>query len=87
LAIALSPDEVALTVGSCWVVRATHRNQTLLRRYPHIFDSRFPGSSLAWTSALTLGTAFPDEPGFVWCDIACARLFARRRAGDVRTAS
>lgn len=87
LAIALSPDEMALKVGSCWVVRATQRNVTLLRRYPHIVDSRFPGSSLAWVNALTLGGPFPDEPGFVWCDVGCTRLFARRRGGDVRTAS
>jgi len=79
LAIAVSPDDRPLAVGSCWVVRATLRNQGLLRRYPHIIDSRLPGSSRAWANALTQGGPFPAEPGFVWCDVACTRLFARRR--------
>ena len=66
-------------VAGCWVVRATARNRELVRRYPEIFAARFPGSSLGWVRALTLGTPPPGEQGFVWCDVATTRLFAWRR--------
>jgi len=66
-------------VAGCWVVRATARNRELVRRYPEVFAARFPGSSLAWVRALTLGTDPPAEPGLVWCDVATTRLFPWRR--------
>lgn len=66
-------------VAGCWVVRATARNRALVRRYPEILAARFPGSSLGWVRALTLGTDPPDQPGLVWCDVGAARLFAWRR--------
>jgi len=66
-------------VAGCWVVRATARNRELVRRYPEILAARFPGSSLGWVRALTLGTDPPDEPGLVWCDVGATRLFAWRR--------
>jgi hypothetical protein len=67
-------------VSSCWVVRRTARNRALIDRYPTLFDARFPGSSAGWVAALTQGTAPPAEPGLVWCDIGCTRLFTRRRS-------
>lgn len=66
-------------VGACWVVRATQRNKHLVGRYPEVFASRFPGSSLGWARALTEGTEPPTEPGLVWADIQAIRLFAWRR--------
>jgi transcriptional regulator with XRE-family HTH domain len=66
-------------VSGCWVVRATARNRELVRRYPEVFAARFPGSSLGWVRALTLGTDPPDQPGLVWCDVSATRLFAWRR--------
>jgi transcriptional regulator with XRE-family HTH domain len=83
LAIALSSHETPLAVGSCWVVRATVRNKALLGRYPHIVNSRFPGSSRDWANALTRGDPFPAEPGFVWCDVGCTRLIPRRNRAAV----
>jgi len=88
LAIATAPlDEagiaVSLRVRSCWVVRATARNRALVARYPHVFGTRFPGSSTQWLRALVGGAEPPAEPGLVWADVAAARLFAwRRRASD-----
>jgi transcriptional regulator with XRE-family HTH domain len=79
LAAALGGDEGSFEVGLCWVVRDTARNRELVKRYPHIFDGRFPGSSAAWVRALTEGTAMPATHGLVWCDLNATRLFARRR--------
>lgn len=61
-----------------WVVRATARNRALLARYPEVFARALPGSSRGWVDALTLGAALPAEPGLVWADVACTRLFAWR---------
>ena len=80
-AVALSPDDAPLQVGVCWVARDTRRNRELLARYPHIIESRFPGSSAAWVRALTLGGPLPREPGLIWSDLHATRLFARRRPG------
>jgi DNA-binding XRE family transcriptional regulator len=66
-------------VGLVWIVRATRRNRALIARYPEVFASRFPGSSIGWVRALTLGTEPPTEPGLVWCDVAATRLFEWRR--------
>jgi len=66
------------TVSECWVVRATRRNRALVARYPELFATRFPGSSRAWTAALTSGTAPPRERGLVWCDIHATHIFEWR---------
>lgn len=78
LAIAVGGERPHRVAG-CWVVRATARNRELVRRYPEVFTARFPGSSLGWVRALTLGTDPPAEPGLVWCDVATTRLFPWRR--------
>ncbi len=80
-------EEAAIAIGGdrpyrvrgCWVVRATARNRELVARYPHIFESRFPGSSVGWVQALATGREPPEEPGLVWCDVASTRMFAWRR--------
>jgi len=78
LAVAFGGEE-PYRVATCWVVRASRRNRELVRRYPEIFASRFPGSSRQWVEALTAGADPPDEPGLIWCDIDASRLFAWRR--------
>jgi transcriptional regulator with XRE-family HTH domain len=78
LATALGDDGGPFQVGVCWVIRATRRNRELLRRYPHIFASRFPGPSGAWVRALVDGAVVPSEPGLVWCDVRATKLFAHR---------
>ena len=60
LAIALGHGE-PYTVHQVWVVRATQSNRALLARYPELFATRFPGSSLAWVKALTKGTPPPSR--------------------------
>jgi transcriptional regulator with XRE-family HTH domain len=67
------------SVHVVWVVRATRANRALVARYPHIFESRFPGSSATWIAALTRGTEPPADPGLVWADVRGTRLFAWRR--------
>jgi transcriptional regulator with XRE-family HTH domain len=72
------PDDSVTTV---WVVAATAGNREILRRYPRILASAFPGSSRAWVCALEDGTApIPTEPGLVWFDPAAGRLREHRHA-------
>lgn len=78
LAVALGGDAGRVEVGTCWVIRDTEANRALLARYPHIFVSRFPGSSIGWLRVLTMGGPMPSDPALVWCDLAAQRLFARR---------
>ena len=62
-----------------WVVRSTTRNHALVARYPEVFASRFPGSSIAWLRALMEGADVPFEPGLLWLrrrDRAAASLAA-----------
>lgn len=66
-------------VGLAWVVRATARNQSLVRRYPEVFAARFPGSSRDWVRALTTGGQLPAASGLVWSDVGATRLFEWRR--------
>lgn len=66
-------------VGLVWIVRATAANRALVARYPEVFATRFPGSSVAWVAALVTGSDPPKEPGLVWTDLAATRLFAWRR--------
>ncbi|KRT63663.1 MAG: hypothetical protein XU10_C0008G0026 [Chloroflexi bacterium CSP1-4] len=79
LAAVAGGDEGPYRVAACWVVRATRRNRELMARYPEVFAARFPGSSLGWVRALAEGTAPPQQPGLVWCDVAATRLFPWRR--------
>jgi transcriptional regulator with XRE-family HTH domain len=78
LAVVLGGDR-PYRVAGCWVVRATRRNREIVARYPEVFAARFPGSSVAWVSAIAAGTLPPTEPGLVWCDVAGTRLFPWRR--------
>jgi hypothetical protein len=66
-------------VGLVWIVKATAANRALVARYPHVFAAFLSGSSAAWVGALTEGGPMPKEPGLVWCDVACTRLFAWRQ--------
>ena len=61
-------------VALCWVVRDSHANRAIVRRYPEIIAARFPGSSVAWVEALEHGAAPPNEPGIVWFDPSRNRL-------------
>jgi hypothetical protein len=65
-------------VRGCWVVRATTANRNLVRRYPTIFASRFPGSSLGWWRTLIAGDDPPAQPGLVWSDREASKLFPLR---------
>ena len=72
-------SEAAGQVHILWVVRATKRNRALVGRYPSIFATRFPGSSLAWVRAIASGLEPPAERGLAWCDLAIKRIVPWRR--------
>ena len=69
-------------VGLVWIVRATARNRALVARYPEVFASRFPGSSVAWIRALETGAAPPEQPGLVWMSVDATRIYPWRRRSD-----
>lgn len=79
-------DDGPYRIASCWVVRATLRNRTLVARYPEVFSAAFPGDSAAWVRALTTASPPPSEPGLVWGDVDARRLVAWRRAAAPPTA-
>jgi transcriptional regulator with XRE-family HTH domain len=55
-------------VASCWLFVDNAANRAIVRRFPEIVRSRFPGSSLGWVRALVQGSEPPREPGIVWID-------------------
>jgi transcriptional regulator with XRE-family HTH domain len=81
-------EEAAIAIGhgqpyrvvACWVVRSTRVNRALVERYPEVFASKFPGSSLGWVRSLASGSPPPKDVGLVWSDLSATRLFAWRRA-------
>jgi transcriptional regulator with XRE-family HTH domain len=79
LAVVAGGDGEPYAVVACWVLRDTRHHRDLLRRYPEVFATRFPGSSRAWAAALTNGTPAPLAAGLVWSDQRATRIFARRR--------
>lgn len=81
LAVVLGEGREPYATYGVWVVRSTRRNRELVSRYPHLFDTRFPGSSRAWVHALTSGSPPPREGGLVWCDLHATRLFEWREQG------
>lgn len=65
-------------VRLCWVIRDTTANREIVRRYPHVLRSRFPGSSARWVAALRDGAAPPAKPGTVWFDHRSGHVAALR---------
>jgi len=84
-AVLAGGDDGPFRVASCWVVRATTRNRSLVARYPEIFSAAFPASSAGWVRALTTADAPPMESGLVWCNVAATRLYAWRRGATTST--
>jgi len=76
-------------VAAVWVIRSSVTNRGLVRRYPQILRSAFPGSSRTWVRALGGGSAAALQPGLVWLDpasgrVSALRLRARRDQGGQR---
>jgi transcriptional regulator with XRE-family HTH domain len=79
LADARRAAEPGLSVGSCWLFVDTAANRQIVRRYPSLLRSRFPGSSAGWVRALTTGSPPPAAPGMAWIDVRAGRLRELRR--------
>lgn len=66
-------------VAGLLVVRGTRRNRSLVREFSLLFRTHFPTPSRAWLDALEEPhRPMPKQPGFVWTDVAGARLIAAR---------
>jgi hypothetical protein len=76
--VAIAHDGRPYRVASCWILRDTAANRGLVARYPAILGSRFRGSSLAWTRALTASGPTPPEPGLLWASTNAERLMPLR---------
>jgi hypothetical protein len=74
-------DGPPFRVAVVWVVRASATNRAIFARFPEIFRSAFPGSSRAWTRALTTGGPAPSASGLVWYDPATDRIHEWRNPG------
>jgi transcriptional regulator with XRE-family HTH domain len=68
-------------LASCWVLVDTAANRAIVRRFPEILRTRFPGSSLRWVRALVDGGPPPIEAGIVWVDPRSQRLTEVRLRG------
>ena len=66
MAVAIAGGMQPYRVASCWIFRDTAANRRLVERFPAILSSRFPGSSLGWTRALTKGGPVPPDAGLRW---------------------
>ena len=88
LAVAIG-GERPYRVAGCWVVRDVPRNRSLIARYPELFASKFPGSSVLWARALGEPAGNgprhdpPPELSLVWCDALATRLYPWRRGASV----
>jgi transcriptional regulator with XRE-family HTH domain len=74
LAVAIGGDEGAYDVASVWLLVPTAANRALVRHYPEVFRSRFPGSSALWVEVLSRGGIPPTHAGLAWADAASGRL-------------
>lgn len=75
LAILAGGDEGPYRVAVGWLLVDSAANRALVRRYPEVLRSRFPGSSAGLARALKEGTEPPRQPAIAWVDV---------RAGMVR---
>ena len=50
---------------SLWVLVDTAANREIVRRYPTLLRSRFPGSSAAWLRTIAAGDPPPPAPGLI----------------------
>ncbi len=66
-------------VATVWIVRESPGNREIMRRFPEIMATAFPGSSRAWVRSLTTGDAPPARPGIVWYDLSTDRVHEWRR--------
>jgi transcriptional regulator with XRE-family HTH domain len=72
-------DGPAYRVATVWIVRDNPGNREIMRRFPEIVATAFPGSSRAWVRSLMAGDAPPARPGIVWYDLSTDRLHEWRR--------
>jgi len=82
LAATMAGEGDPYRVTMAWLIRPTAANRGLLRAYPAILRSRFPGSSVRWVAALSSGSDPPAEPGVMWIDPASGRLSPVRLRPD-----
>jgi hypothetical protein len=88
-AVLAARDGPPYRVTTCWLLVDTAANRRLVARYPEIFQTRFPGSSLDWARCLADGWPPPTTPGLAWIDPRSGRIvpLRRRRYGVIAPSS
>ena len=74
LAILTGGDAGAYRVAGGWLLVESAANRALVRRYPEMLRSRFPGSSAGLAKALMNGGAVGREPAVAWVDTRAGRV-------------
>jgi transcriptional regulator with XRE-family HTH domain len=77
-------DGDAYRVATVWIVRDNPGNREIIRRYPEVIASAFPGSSREWVRALTTTEAPPQLAGLVWYDGSADHMHEWRRPPAAR---
>jgi hypothetical protein len=68
LAILAGGDEGPYRVAVGWLLVDSAANRNVVRRYPEVLRSRFPGSSSGLARALMEGAEPPKQPAIAWVD-------------------
>ena len=89
LAAAIGLDDRPYTVATCWILRDSAANRDLIRHYPAVFRTEFPGSSRAWVDVFERGAKPPEGPGLIWAHATTgfSALNLRRAVAGPTTAS
>lgn len=66
-------------VEGLFLLRRTSRNRAVVKTLAPLIEARFPASSVAWLTALSVsGAAMPEAAGFAWTSVEGERLIAAR---------
>jgi transcriptional regulator with XRE-family HTH domain len=76
------PRRDARPAALLWLLVDTAANRAIVRRYPAIVRSRFPGSSSAWVRAVVTSESPPRDPGIAWVDVTAGRIRELRLSAE-----
>lgn len=81
VAILAGGDEGPYRIAVGWLLVDSAANRALVRRYPEVLRSRFPGSSAGLAKALMEGVEPPKLPAIGWVDVRAGAIRELRLRG------